>query len=355
MSNVFLAFDHAVGDFRVGNHFVGVEHAEFKASAQQATERHVEFRFLDLTAFDRFEQSLITASAFEIGTVANGVSRSRRSVLVRFVATFYPEIVDCAAVGQNNCLIIPAITQHVDQQFVAAAAGFALVAIVGAHDFLNVSFSHQFFKSRQIGCPQITFRHSGVVFVAIPFRTAVNGVMLSAGVRFEIFRVVALQAFDHCHAHATSEIRVFAIGFHATTPARVAEDVNVWRPERQPLVAMIFLVRLIAVILCASLVAHHRKSFEQRLVVESCSHGNCLRENRCASGASNAMQRFVPPVVRRNTQPFDCGGAVHHLSDLFFERETFQQVVHTLFGRKFWVTEGIFSRFVITRGNETDA
>ena len=65
----------------------------------------------------------------------------------------FPEVVDRTTVGKDDVFISPTVPKDVDEQFVAAAAGLALIAVVGAHDFLYVSFFHHSLESRQVGLP----------------------------------------------------------------------------------------------------------------------------------------------------------------------------------------------------------
>ena len=54
----------------------------------------------------------------------------------------FPEVIDRTAVGEDDVFISPTVPEDVDEQFVAATAGLALIAVVGAHDFLYIPFFH---------------------------------------------------------------------------------------------------------------------------------------------------------------------------------------------------------------------
>ena len=54
------------------------------------------------------------------------------------------------------------------------------------------------------------------------------------------------------------------------------------------------------------------------------------------------MQTLVPPVVGRNSEPFDCGREVLHLGGLLFEGQPRYEVLHPVGDRKVGVAEGIF-------------
>src|ERR1017187_4774491 len=55
--------------------------------------------------------------------------------------------------------------------------------------------------------------------------------MFGSGNRLEILRIIALQSGYIGHPELAGKKRIFAIGFLAPAPTRVAEDVDVGRPE----------------------------------------------------------------------------------------------------------------------------
>ena len=67
--------------------------------------------------------------------------------------------------------------------------------------------------------------------MALRFRPGVNGVVLRSRDDFQILRIVTLQSFDECDTEPAGEVRIFAVGFLSASPARVAKDIDVWRPE----------------------------------------------------------------------------------------------------------------------------
>jgi len=76
--------------------------------------------------------------------------------------------------------------------------------------------------------------HVDIGKVAGRLRAAVHGKVLGGGNRQIIFGVVALQARHISHTHATREEGILAIGLLPTTPAWIAKDVEVGRPEVEP-------------------------------------------------------------------------------------------------------------------------
>src|SRR5690349_1826926 len=63
------------------------------------------------------------------------------------------------------------------------------------------------------------------------FRAAVYGEVLRSRNGLEVVRVVALQAGDEGHAETRREKGILAISLLASTPPRVAEDIDVGRPN----------------------------------------------------------------------------------------------------------------------------
>ena len=91
--------------------------------------------------------------------------------------------------------------------------------------------------------------------VAVGLGAAVHGEVLGGGIELAVDRVVALQPAHEGDAHARGQVRVLAVGFLAAAPARVAEDVDVRRPEGQALVAAALALRRELVVLGARFVA----------------------------------------------------------------------------------------------------
>ena len=149
-------------------------------------------------------------------------------------------------------------------------------------------------------------------------------IMLGASMRLEVFRVVTLQTFHYGNAHPFRQVRIFPVCFHAAAPAGITEDVDIRSPEGQAFVAVVFFVLLILMVFGASFIAHHRECLVQGIVIESCRHCDCLRENGCFSGTCDTMQGFVPPIIFGNAEAFDCRSRIHHLSHFLFGSQTLQ-------------------------------
>ena len=149
------------------------------------------------------------------------------------------EVVDSVAVGQYDALIAPLVAQDILKQALRRAARLTLIAVVGAHHLLDITVNHQGLEGRKISLPEIPHRNGCVKGMAQRLRTAVDGIVLCAGVGLEILVIVALHTEDGLKAQHRGQIRVLTVGLLAAAPPRVTEDVDIRTPEAQFRVARI--------------------------------------------------------------------------------------------------------------------
>ena len=161
--------------------------------------------------------------------------------------------------------------------------------------------------------------------MSVPFRTTVHGIMLCTGMCFIVFPgTTTLQTFYYCQPHQRSQIRVFSISFHTTSPTRITINVDIRSPKSQPFVTIPLAFALKVVILGTGFIRDDIKSFINSLIIESSGKPYCLWKNRCLAGACHSMQRFIPPVVCRYSEAFNSRRTVFHLAYFFFQGHTFQ-------------------------------
>ena len=130
----------------------------------------------------------------------------------------------------------PFAAQDIFEQKFAGTTDFIQRAVVGAHHRFNLCFRDQFFEGRQVGIVQLTFGHNGIEGVTIFLRSRMDSIMFGTCRCFEIFGMIALQALHKRRCHLTGKERVFAPGFLSAPPARIAENIHIWRPEGQSLI-----------------------------------------------------------------------------------------------------------------------
>ena len=141
------------------------------------------------------------------------------------------EVVDGTAVRYNQGLESPLVAQDIGQKTVAAAAGLALITVVGAHNLLNVSLGYQSLECRQVGLPEVTHGYAYVKAVAVSLKSAVNGVVLGAGMCLVVLGVVTLHTLDKSGSHLTCQVRVLTACLLAASPTRITEDIDIGAPE----------------------------------------------------------------------------------------------------------------------------
>ena len=277
-----------------------VEHAQLHAGQQQPVSRLRDGLLADQPLLHRLEQMREDAAAAQVAAVIDaqrGRFRGRRDDLVVLV-----NILDRSAVADDVTVELPFPAQFVLQQHLRGAGGFAVDAVIRAHDGLDVRFLNGRLERRQIRQRQIALGRPRVEGMPVVFRAAVHGVMLGRGDALEMLRVVALQAFDERHAHARRQERILAVGLMAAAPARIAEDVDVGRPHGQPLVDGVIAHLIGGMMLDARFLSDNPGDFLEPFRVEAARHADRLREHRGRAGASHAVQTFVPPVVFVNAK-----------------------------------------------------
>ena len=221
----------------------------------------------------------------------------------------FVEIPDGPAIGDNVPLEPPVIPQIVLQQLRAAAAGIAVHGIVSAHYRLYMAFLHGGLKGGKIGLRHILLTGVDIKVMPLGLGAGMDGKMLGAGSGFQVFPLT-LQAPDIGKPQLRGEIRVFAIGLMAAPPAGIAENVDVGRPEGQPLIDVPVALLGEGIILGAAFGGGNLAQMLHFVLVKGGGHGNGLGERGGYTGASHTMEGFVPPVVFGNMQTVEGGGII---------------------------------------------
>lgn len=158
--------------------------------------------------------------------------------------------------------------------------------------------------------------------------------MLGRGDRAWVVEILALQAADKAHRHLPGEKRILAVGFHATAPARVAENVDIGRPDGQTGIALMVLARTAGLVeLGARFGGHHRAHLLHQAGIPARRQADRLRKHRGVAVARDAVQAFAPPLVGGDAQARNRRGIVHGLRHLFFAAHLRDQRGGALFGR----------------------
>ena len=261
----------------------------------------------------------IGAAAVQVRSRMDGCRRRVGCVFAVAVPSGHVEIGDGSAVRYNQALVAPFSTQDVVDKVVVGAAGNPAEAVIGNHHLLDAGFHHQVAEGRKIGFPEVPLADFGIEGMAVPFRPRVHGKVLGAGVGFQHGGVGrSLEAPDHRHAQLSGKIRVFPVGFHAPSPAGVAENVDVRRPERKALILAHMPCLHGLAVLDAGFVAHCGEDAVHQRFVKRGGHADGHGKYGGLSVSGNPVKGLVPPVVRTDSKAFYCLGFVQHERCFFF-------------------------------------
>ena len=220
-------------------------------------------------------------------------------------------------------------------EFRAGSAGGAAEAVVGGHDLLDAGLGDELPERGEVGFAKVPFADAGVEAVAVALEPGMDREMLGAGMGLgHCGGRAALEAPHDGRAHRAGEKGIFAVGFHAAAPARVAEDVDVRSPEGEAAVAVDLAALGCDAVLDAALV---RDGVEDGLGegwIEGGRQSYGLGEGGGGAVAGHAVKGFAPPVVCGDAQTLYAGGIEEHEGGLLFERELLQEVGSAQFGRE---------------------
>ena len=155
-----------------------------------------------------------------------------------------------------------------------------------------------------------------------------NGKMFGTREGFEIFRIIPLQTANERDGDLPSEKRIFAVGFLAAAPARIAKEIDVRRPKREPdITHAVAIVSVgVGIVFCARLSRDNVGDLMKQGRVPGCSQADGLRKNSRGAGPGDAVEAFAPIIVGGHSEPRDRGSAVAQLSHFFRERHPRNQV-----------------------------
>ena len=114
--------------------------------------------------------------------------------------------------------------------------------------------------------------------MAIAFGAAVDGEVFWGGDGAEVFGVSALETADELVAEGCGEGGIFAVGFLAASPAWVAEDINIRRPDGEPEVDGVEVIAEGLVIFCAGLGGDDGADLVEEGRIPGGGHADGLRE-----------------------------------------------------------------------------
>src|SRR4029079_11611946 len=113
--------------------------------------------------------------------------------------------------------------------------------------------------------------------------------------RLEIFRVVTLQTRHKRNSHSTGQIGILAVSFLPASPARVAKNIDIGRPEIETFVDIPPSCADSLIVLGSSFLSNRRRHLMNQGSVERCGQPDRFRKDGGSSRTGNAMQSFTPP------------------------------------------------------------
>ena len=289
--------DLGEGDGGVGHFGGGIEEAETEARDEEALEGGVDLGLLDEAFVDGGGEGTVGSAAVGVGAGADAGDGGGFGVGGEVVAVLLEEVVDGPAVGGDVAFEGPVAAEDVPEEHLAGAGGGVVDGVVGAHDGVGAAFGDRGAEGGQVGVPEVVRGGVDVGRVTGGLGAGVDGVVLGGGDDLEVVGVVALEAFDEGDAEAAGEEGVFAVGLLTAAPARVAEDVDVGRPDREAEVDGVDVVAEGFAVFGAGLGGDGGGDAAEQGRVPGGGHADGLREHGGVAGAGDAVEAFVPPVV----------------------------------------------------------
>ncbi len=315
--------------------FVRIEHAELHPRREQSNQRAVENvgrkyppldRLDDLLRFGRQIVAIVAADHVHPADEAQRHAIHPVGLVGQRILAI--DIGGTAAVGDDVAFETPLPAQPFLHQELAGTGRHAVQRVIGAHHRADLAVDHGGTEGRQKSFLEILRRRVEILLVAPLLRPAVHGEMLGRGDGLVIPGIVALQAGDERIGDLSGQVWILAIGFLAASPAWIAEDVDVGRPHRQPLVEPAGAVGLQRLeVLGAKLGRDDLCRLVHPLGVPGGGHADRLRKDRRDACAGDAMESFVPPVVGGHAEPRNRGRGVPGLARLLLEGHARDQIL----------------------------
>ena len=170
--------------------------------------------------------------------------------------------------------------------------------------------------------------------VSIGLRATVDREVFRCRNGLEIMGVVSLQPSHECHAHPSGKVGIFTIGLHAAAPPRVAEYVDVGRPEGESLVNPPSPLTHRLVVFGSRFVGNYLSHLQHEIGVPGRRQSDCLRKHGRPTGPRDTVQCFIPPVIGWDLKPIDRGSVIEHLPYLLLQGHSAEKISNPILERK---------------------
>src|SRR6516164_834403 len=125
--------------------------------------------------------------------------------------------------------------------------------------------------------------------MALGLWTAMYSVVLGRGDHLEVLRIIALQAGHKGDAQLRGQEGILTVGFLASPPTWVAENVDVGRPEGESVVDAVIIVSLRLAVLGPRLSRNNLGLSVNQVGVPGGRHADGLREHRGISRSGDSV------------------------------------------------------------------
>ena len=142
---------------------------------------------------------------------------------------------------------------------------------------------------------------------------------------------LTLKSVNICLSGSGCQVGIFAICLVTTPPSGIAKNIYIWRPESQPMVDIPVFPYRNCVIFCSPLSGSHITQFFNKSIIEHSRQSYGLRETCRSAASGDTVQRFIPPVVCRDAEPFYSRRIVSQLARFFFQSHLSNKISCFLF------------------------
>src|SRR4030095_318812 len=149
------------------------------------------------------------------------------------------------------------------------AAWFTVRTVVRTHHRCVTRCRDGGAKGRQVRLSEFAFGCRCVEAVTFGLRARVNGVVFRSRDDFQILWIIALESFYEFDSESSSQVRVFAVSLLPASPARVAKNVDVRRPESETVKPIVVTTSLRLVVLRTSFFRDHGRDAAHKFGVNS--------------------------------------------------------------------------------------
>ena len=312
-SQMLITFHSFVGDLI---EFAALAHdTQQVTGGEQALSGQGNLLFGDQTFLESLHHVQVSIAAVQVAAHFQCQGSGLRGSLGDHMT--FVEVTNGPAVGDHMALKAPFAADLIHQQELTAAAGLAVGSVVSTHDRFCLGILDAGLEGIEVGFLHILGIGFRIEAVAQCLGATVDRQMLGTGSGLHDF-AFALEATDIGLAQPCGQVRIFAIGFMAATPAGIAENIDIGRPEGQALINVTVFFLCKGIVLCAAFRCGYITQPLQQHIVEHSSHADGLGEAGCRTGTGNTMQRLIPPVVGGDAQTGNGRGIIAQLADFFF-------------------------------------